>query len=192
MHETDRKSGILDKIGKIILRILAVINLILVIGAFFGIFDKNPIPFIIFVGIVLIFGILEKKFPKVPSIVLAVLEIIALIVCFNLAGNAGTVASVKGGSPESYPNISYEKAFDNYFSEPTWKNVGKDEDGNEVVKFTGNCYYLDEEATVEVKFTVYKEQNSFVVSSVKINGQDMGLLKNSLIIAAFDEYEQSH
>ena len=56
---------------------------------------------------------------------------------------------------------------------PAWKNVGDDEDGNDVVKFTGKCYYHDEIANVEVKFTLHKDEDSFDVSSVKINGEDM-------------------
>lgn len=135
---------------------------------------------------------MEDKFPKIPIIVIAVLEIIMLIVCFNVAGNASAVASVKGGHPYDYPTITYEDAFEDYFSDPAWKNVGDDEDGNDVVKFTGKCYYHDEIANVEVKFTLHKDEDSFDVSSVKINGEDMGALRNVLIVDVFDEYEQSH
>ena len=192
-NNTEKYTGneILEEIGGLITGGLSIISVIMLIGAFFGFFDKNPIPFIIFIGVVLLFGKIEDKMPKVPTIVFAVLEILALIICFNIANDVGAVASVKGGSPKSYPNITYERAFEDYFSDPTWKSVGKDEDGNEVVKFTGNCYYFDEDAIAEVKFTVYKEQGSFVVSSVKINGQDMGILGNSLIMDVFEEYEQS-
>lgn len=182
----------LENIGKFITGGLSLISVIMLIGAFFGAFDKKPIPFLIFIGVVLFFGWLQDKLPKIPTIVFAALEIIALIICFNVANNVGAVESVKGGTPNSYPNITYEKAFDDYFSEPVWKSVGKDEDGNEVVKFTGNCYYLDETAVAEIKFTVYEEQGSFVVSSVKINGMDMGLLGNGLVMDVFEEYQQSH
>ena len=63
---------------------------------------------------------------------------------------------------------------------------------HDVVKFTGKCYYHDEIANVEVKFTLHKDEDSFDVSSVKINGEDMGALRNVLIVDVFDEYEQSH
>lgn len=193
-NDTEKYTGneMLEKIGKLVTGGLSVISGIMIIGALLGFFDKNPIPFIIFIAFVILFEKLEDKMPKVPTIVFAVLEIIALIICFSVANNVGAVASVKGGSPNNYPNITYESAFDNYFSEPTWKSAGKDEDGNEVVKFTGNCYYLGNEAVAEVKFTIYEEQGSFVISSVKINGQDMGLLGNGLIVSVFEDYEQSH
>ena len=181
-----------EKTGKLITGGLSIINLIMVIGALLGYFDKNPIPFIVFCVVVALFTKLEEKFPRVPTIVIAALEIIALIICFNIADNVDVVTSVKDGTSSDYPGISYEKAFDNYFSNPTWKKVGKDEDGNAVVKFTGNCYYLNEEAIAEIKFTLYKEQGSFVVSSVKINGEDMGVLGNALIRNAFEEYQQDH
>ncbi len=126
-----------------------------------GLLIKNPVPFIVFMAVVLFFGWLEDKFPKIPIIVIAVLEIIMLIVCFNVAGNASAVASVKGGHPYDYPTITYEDAFEDYFSDPAWKNVGDDEDGNDVVKFTGKCYYHDEIANVEVKFTLHKDEDSF-------------------------------
>ena len=183
---------VLEKIGKLITGGLSLISVIMLIGALFGAFDKNPVPFIVFIVVVLFFGWLKDKFPKIPIIVIAVLEIIVLIVCFNAAGNASAVASVKGGHPSNYQTTTYEEAFEDYFSDPTWKKVGNDEDGNDVVKFTGKCYYLDETANVEVKFTLHKDQDSFNVSSVKINGEDMGALGNVLISDVFDEYEQNH
>ena len=182
----------LDKIGGFITAGLSIVSVVLLIGAFFGAFDKNPIPFIIFIGVVLLFNWLDDKFPKVPKIVFAVLEIIALIVCFNIAGNAGAVASVKGGSPNAYPDITYGEAFNDYFENPTWKSIGEDEDGNEVVRFTGNCLYLDESATADIKFTVYEDQGTFVVSSVKLNGSDMDWFGDALVMDVFEEYEQSH
>ena len=45
------------------------------------------------------------------------------------------VLSVKGGHPESYPNATYGKAFEDFFAYPTWKyfkgtKEGSDEDGD--------------------------------------------------------------
>lgn len=188
----EKEKGALEKVGKLVTKTLSVISVIMLIGAFFGVFDKDPIPFLIFIGVILVANKLEEKFPKMPAIALAAFEVIALVVCFNIAGNAGAVAAVKTGKPTAYPTISYERAFSDYFSSPTWKSAGKDEDGNEVVKFVGNCQYLGSEAVAEIKFTVYEEQGSFVASSVKLNGQDMGLLGNALILDVFEEYEQNH
>lgn len=182
----------INKVGKFITGALSFIAFIAMIGGFLGIFDNNPVPFLIFIGVVFVFNLLEEKLPKLPTIVVAILEIVTLMICFGLAGEATAVASVKGGTPEGYPTITYERAFDYYFSNPVWKSVGADEDGNEVVKFTGTCTYLDKDAVAEVKFTIYKEQERFAVTSVKINGDDMGLLGNALVLDVFEEYESEH
>ena len=191
-NEKNTGNETLEKLGRIIIGGLSLISVILLVGAFFGVFDKNPIPFIIFIGVKLFFGWFRDKFHKIPTIVFAVLEIIALITCFNLANDVGAVESIKSGCPNDDPNITYEKAFNDYFADPIWKSIGKDEDGNEIVKFTGSCNYLDEEAIAEIKFTIYKEQGSFVVSSVKINGNDMQKLGNGIVMDVFEEYQQNH
>ena len=104
----------------------------------------------------------------------------------------GAVLSVKEGSPNQYPNITYEQAFEDYFANPTWEAYGQDEDGNEVVKFTGTCTYLGSDAVAEVKFKIYEEQGRFVISSVKLNGEDMDLSGNVMIMDVFEEYQDSH
>lgn len=60
----EKKNGnkVLEKIGKIITGVLSLISVIMLIGAFFGAFDKNPVPFIVFMAVVLFFGWLEDKF----------------------------------------------------------------------------------------------------------------------------------
>ena len=182
----------LDIIAKIITGGLSFISGIVLFGAILGYFNNSLIPFVIFFLVLGIFEWVCDKLPMVPKIVFAVLEIIALIICFSIVGNFTTVASVKLGSPYAYPNITYEMAFNDYFSNPTWKTAGKDEDGNNVVKFTGNCYYMDEMAFVEVRFTVFDEQERFSVSSVRINGVDTGWLGNAIVLEIFEEYKQSH
>ena len=48
----EKKNGnkVLEKIGKIITGVLSLISVIMLIGAFFGAFDKNPVPFIVFMA----------------------------------------------------------------------------------------------------------------------------------------------
>lgn len=179
----------IDKIANFITYGLSAVSIIMIIGALFGFFDKNPIPFIVFVGVIFVAERLEEKLPKVPTIFFAAFEIIALVICFNIGNNVGSVLAVKEGSPNQYPNITYEQAFEDYFANPKWESCGKDEDGNEVVMFTGICEYLGSDAIAEIKFTVYQEQESFVVSSVKLNGEDMDFLGNVLIMNVFEEYQ---
>lgn len=188
----DKYTGreIVDRVAKFITGGLAFISGIMAIGAFFGFFDKNPVPFLILICVVCFVDWLEKKLPKLPTIFFALFEIIALIICFNISSNVGTVSAIKEGSPDQYPNITYGQAFDDYFANPKWETCGQDEDGNEIVKFTGTCTYLDSDAVAEVKFKIYEEQDSFVVSSVKLNGQDYWM--DVLLTDVFEEYQNSH
>lgn len=181
----------LDIIGNIISGVLGLITAIVGIGALTGAFDKKPILCIILFAIIGLFTWLGNRFSKVPMLVFDGIELVLLIIVLSISNNAGIVASVKGGSPDGYPGVTYEEAFEDYFSNPTWKNLGKNEDGNYVVKFTGNCLYMDQTAIAEIKFTIYKDQERFVVSSVKINDQDMGIFGNALVIDVFEEYNES-
>ncbi len=190
--EKSKARKVLDIIGNIIAGILGLIAAIVGIGALTGAFDKNPVPCIILLVIMGLFDWLGNKFSKVPMLVFDGIEIVLMIILLTIASSFGTIASVKGASPEGYPGITYEEAFEDYFSNPTWKKLGKNEDGNVVVKFTGNCLYMDQTALAEIKFTIYKDQGLFVVSSVEINDQDMGIFGNALVMDVFEEYSESH
>lgn len=187
-----KRKGRMKKLGSIITTGLATIGVIMMVGALLGFFDKKPLPFIIYIGVIFAFGWIEDNFPKIPIIVIAFLEIMALIVCFNIASNVSVVSAVRAGCPSGYPDITYQEAFEDYFSNPTWKSIGKDENGNEEVKFIGNCTYFDQPAKAEIKFTVYEDQEKFVVSSVKIDERDMGDAGGIFVLSIFEKYDQNH
>lgn len=180
-----------SKLGKIVKGIISFIAASYLLGSLVGIFEKSPIPFLIFIGIEVLLAIIEHKFPKIPKALIFAVEIIVLIICINSANLAGAVDAIKNGSPNKYPNITYEKAFDNFFQNPEWKSAGKDDEGNKLVKFTGNCIYFDEYSSAVITFTLYDD--TFTVSSIKMNGQELGvILTNALIDRVFDEYDQSY
>ena len=186
--ENDKKQS---KLGKIVKGIISFIAASYLLGSLVGIFEKSPIPFLVFIGIEVLLAIIEHKFPKIPKALILAVEIIVLIICINSANSAGAVDAIKNGSPNKYPNITYEEAFDNFFQNPEWKSAGKDDEGNKLVKFTGNCTYFDEYSSAVVTFTVYDD--TFTVSSIKMNGQELGvILTNALIDRVFDEYDQSY
>ena len=85
----------IDKIANLVTYGLSAVSIVMIIGALLGFFDKNPIPFIIFVGIVMLVDKLDEKMPKVPTIFWAVFEIVALVVSFSISSNASVVVSVK-------------------------------------------------------------------------------------------------
>lgn len=191
-HNNDEKYSageMMDKIAHFITGGLSILAAIMFIGAWLGKFDHDPMPFLIFMGVVAVGSWLQDKLPKFPEIFFAVLEIAALLICFQISDRAGAVLAVKEGAPDQYPTITYEMAFGDYFEHPTWEVHGKDEDGNEVVRFTGTCSYLGNDVIAEIRFKVYKDQERFVVSAVKINDEDMGALGNVIVMDVFEEYQ---
>ena len=181
----------LDKLNLIaldIMGLLGIASIIVTVLALLGVFNKNPIPFILFVVIVYALNWVDDKFPKIPKIVIASVAIILLILCFKISTKKDYVASVKTSTPDAYPSISYEAAFDNYFSNPKWRQAKDDSDGNPVVKFTGTCSYAGYPAVAEITFTIYEDQGRYVISSVKIDGNDMGVFTGSIIDDIFYEY----
>lgn len=177
-----------SRLGEIINGIISLIAIVYLIASLVGKSDKSPIPFLIFIGIVVLIGMIEEKFPKIPKALVYAVEIIILIVCINSANSLGVVNLVKKSTHDGYPDITYEEAFENFFDNPEWKRAGKDEEGNKLVKFTGECTYSDEAASVVITFTLYDD--TFTVSSLKMNGQELGLFLTELMIEkVFEEYD---
>ncbi len=118
------------------------------------------------------------------------------------------VLSVKKGHPYSHPDITYEQAFENFFSAPTWKYfVGTkdgpddDEDGTpdytvdnvDVVEFTGYCTYADVKVKALIQFTLSKDDDTFEATYLSFNEvPQTTLLMYALIDKAFDEYQSTH
>lgn len=211
-NSTNARSKTSEIIGRVITGSLVTIAVIATACAFFGVFDKNPWPFLIFIFVVMFFGWLEEKFPKIPIIVIAILEVVALVACFVIGSGKATsiiqsqdehVLAVKGGHPNSYPDKTYGEAFENFFKSPTWKYFkgtqnGPDEDGDgkpdytnddiDVVEFTGYCTYSDVEVKALIQFTLDLDNDSFDATYLSFNDvpQDLFVL-GSLIEAAFED-----
>ena len=118
------------------------------------------------------------------------------------------VLAVKTGHPNSYPDISYEDAFENYFGDPTWKSFkgtqeGPDEDGDgkpdytkndvDVVEFTGYCMYQDVRVKALIQFVLNKEEGTFTSEYLSFNDVPQNkLMLLSLIDSAFTDYQEDH
>lgn len=94
------------------------------------------------------------------------------------------VTGVKGGTNSAYPGITYEEAFENFFSNPTWRYFvgtqdGPDNDGDgepdytvenvDVVEFTGGCIYADVEVTALIQFVLDEEAGTFQPTYLSLN-----------------------
>lgn len=86
------------------------------------------------------------------------------------------ILGVKGGTNSTYSGVTYGEAFENFFSDPSWKYFvgtqdGPDEDGDgepdytvdnvDVVEFTGGCLYADVEVTALIQFVLDHEAGTF-------------------------------
>lgn len=86
------------------------------------------------------------------------------------------ILGVKGGTNSAYPGVTYGEAFENFFSNPSWRyfvgtQEGPDEDGDgepdytveniDVVEFTGGCLYAGVEVTALIQFALDNEAGTF-------------------------------
>ena len=106
------------------------------------------------------------------------------------------VLGVKGGYPESYPDITYEEAFESFFSNPTWTYFeGSREDDEKtynVVEFTGNCLYADKEVKALIQFTISDDEKSFEATYFSLNDiPQTNADLYGLIEKVFTEYQES-
>ncbi len=117
------------------------------------------------------------------------------------------VLMVKKGHPNSYPDITFEQAFESFFGNPTWKyfvgtKEGSDDDDDgepdyevdnvDVVEFTGYCTYSGVEVKALIQFTL-NDDDTFDASYLSLNEVPQNMLMlGSLIGKAFDEYQASH
>ena len=114
-----------------------------------------------------------------------------------LQANNENVIAVKYGSPQAYPNITYCMAFESFFSSPTWTCFEGVRDGsdiiNDIVEFTGNCLYNNEEVKARIQFELHPEDNTFYATYLSVNGiSQPQIMLNQLIDKAFSDYQATH
>lgn len=106
------------------------------------------------------------------------------------AEDSGYIDVVRESCPRAYSGITYGDAFSNFFDEPEWNYISS-EDGKDIVEFTGNCRYDEEEITVCVQFAVNDE--TFKCTHLDYDGkkQDKEEL-NSMLDAVFSTYVEDY
>lgn len=119
--------------------------------------------------------------------VFASLALIVLVTVFP--SENPNVSMVKSGSPNGYPNITYEQAFHDYFSDPKWKYF-RAEDGRNVVQFDGKCMYDGDTADICFQFVLDTDKGTFTTEYMGINGEAQSVLVTSAVLdKVFEEYE---
>lgn len=131
-----------------------------------------------------------KKLDSMGRMVLSIGGIgIIILVCLSFFGFADNeyVKIVKNGSLNSYPNVKIGKAFNQYFSEPTWDYFLSSDDEH-VVEFTGECLFLDEETEVYMQFIVDPE-GTFSIDYLSLDDITQGYyMLSGLLEAVMEDY----
>lgn len=121
---------------------------------------------------------------------IGVFSSIFLIVVVTLMPSGNDyIQMVKNGSPKGYPDITYQEAFGEYFSNISWKYFQAD-DGRNIVEFHGNCLYNDDTVDICFQFAVDKDQGTFSTEYMGIDGEAQNMLTMSAVVdEVFEEYE---
>lgn len=111
--------------------------------------------------------------------------------------NEEHIQGVKGGTNSAYPSVTYGEAFENFFSNPSWRYFvgtqdGPDEDGDgepdytvdnvDVVEFTGGCLYANVEVTALIQFVLDNEAGTFQPVYLSFNKVPQNMLMLSGLI----------
>ncbi|MGL4848584.1 MAG: hypothetical protein ACRC28_06600 [Clostridium sp.] len=120
-----------------------------------------------------------------------VLLIVGIFLMLGITGCAGNeyIETVKTGSFNNYPNVKVGDAFKKFFKGGDWEYFESDE-GKNVVEFTGECTYFNEEVDAVVQFQIY-DDNTFELTYFSINDVSQNeMMIYGLIEAVMDEYSK--
>ena len=116
----------------------------------------------------------QKKSISTIILIGALVLVACLVAGYFLLNNTDSyVSMVKNGSLQMAPNQKIGKAFNNFFGSPKWRHFQSNE-GKNVVEFTGNFSYENEEAKALIQFKV--EDDSFDVACMEVNEEKQNLL----------------
>lgn len=106
-----------------------------------------------------------------------------------LEGRQKYVRFMKEASPVAYPDITYGDAFEEFFSNCKWEYF-KSTEGQNVVEFTGNCMYDNENATVLIQFLIYYDEGRAKFHTMLINDEPQtNLVWSVLIEKVFNDFD---
>ena len=127
-----------------------------------------------------------KKATGIVAIALIVVIGIFVSILSSGSSNNKYISFVKNGHPTSYPNLTYGKAFDNFFASPTWKYF-KSNTREDVVEFTGYCTYQNVKVKADLQFILNEDAGTFTVGAVSFNDvPQVNLMTAALISKIFE------
>lgn len=89
------------------------------------------------------------------------------------------VQQIKTAKLPGYENMMIEEAFHKFFKNPKWKYLVS-EDHEDLVEFTGNCAYQEQEVKAKIQFVLNKENQTFKLKAMALND----IAQNGLTTAA--------
>lgn len=89
------------------------------------------------------------------------------------------VQQIKTAKLPDYEKVTIEEAFHKFFKNPKWKYFVS-EDHEEIVEFTGNCVYQEQEVKAKIQFVLNKGDQTFKLKAMALND----IAQNELITAA--------
>ncbi|WP_302272998.1 hypothetical protein [Brachyspira aalborgi] len=110
----------------------------------------------------------KDKSKKLSIISFVCWAIILIISLFTFRGSGKYIDLVKNGAFQAYPDITIEELINGAMYNPKWKQ-GQTEDGINFVNVSG----LIEGNKVVIQFKIHKNENSWEVNALEINGQPM-------------------
>ncbi len=110
---------------------------------------------------------MRNVFKKMCVCVLAVLVMTSMLAACSGEDSSGqlqgttwdsNISMVQNGYPVLIPDITYKEAYEYFFENPQWRGFEAD-DGSDVVEFSGECTYYDEDAAVYIQFVIDDEES---------------------------------
>lgn len=192
-QDNKKNNDIWHTIGNLISGAVGLYALYIIFKIFTGSYDANPVPAIITLLVVGIFGWLEDKLPSVHPLVFSVIEIVCLVFALNAGSSIQAVEIVKMSAPEMHPKYNYGEIFDYYFEDPEWKYIEKRNNGEYVVEFYGRFEYLGSPETATIQFSVYIDEDDIAYTELEriiIDDEEVDdIILTAIMLDVFDEYQ---
>ncbi|MDM5461103.1 hypothetical protein [Bacillus cereus] len=78
------------------------------------------------------------------------------------------VQQIKTAKLPGYEKVTIEEAFHKFFKNPKWKYFVS-EDHEDLVEFTGDCVYQEQEVKAKIQFVLNKEDQTFKLKAMALN-----------------------
>lgn len=131
------------------------------------------------------------------SVITIIILTTLLVGCSDSAGNSdlqgskfnANISMVQSGYPDPIPNTTYKEAYDSFFGNPQWRGF-KAETGEDVVEFSGECTYYDEDAKVYIQFVINDEESfSMYYAGCTIEDEKFDLTEQDFVDLIYTPFE---